>query len=181
MAEAGFCKNIARDGKSEKSETTREDAGESKEKKYPPISDNTFLQLSKNVGEPMLERFWAAWESQKRIDSQRYQARPLPELQPPVREPICGLDGLGFLKSFFVILTEKDMTPSARTPLYPMVLTVFSFVQVTAGSSAPMLDILSKHEFWFRLYAGDSTSRSSFRTIGRTLVRQSAFPLNFRQ
>jgi hypothetical protein len=64
----------------------------------------------------MLERFWAAWESQKRIDSQRYQARALRHLQPPVREPICGLDGLGFLKSFFVVLTEKDMTPSANTP-----------------------------------------------------------------
>lgn len=78
LAEAGFCKDIARVGKSER---MREDAGESKEKKYPPISDNTFLQLSKNVGQPMLERFWAAWESQKRMDPQRYQARPLPELQ----------------------------------------------------------------------------------------------------
>jgi hypothetical protein len=80
------------------------------------LRHNTFLQLSKNVGESMLERFWAAWESQKRIDSQRYQARALRHLQPPVREPICGLDGLGFLKSFFVVLTEKDMTPSANTP-----------------------------------------------------------------
>ena len=42
------------------------------------------FQLSRSVGEPMLERIWAAWESQKRIDSQRYQARPLPDLQPPV-------------------------------------------------------------------------------------------------
>lgn len=64
----------------------------------------------------MLERFWAAWESQKRIDSQRYQARSLPDLQPPVRAPICGLGRLGFLKSFFAVLTQKQMVSGCRGP-----------------------------------------------------------------
>ena len=39
----------------------REKMQERARRKLPTeISDNTFLQLSKNVGEPMLERFWAA-------------------------------------------------------------------------------------------------------------------------
>ena len=39
----------------------REKMQERARRKIPTeISDNTFLQLSKNVGEPMLERFWAA-------------------------------------------------------------------------------------------------------------------------
>lgn len=92
---------IARGGLGEKSET-KGNAGGRKGGKYPRDLRQYFsLQLSKSVGEPMLERIWAAWESQKRIDSQRYQTRPLPDLQPPVRSPICGLEGLGFLKSFF--------------------------------------------------------------------------------
>lgn len=50
---------IARDGMDEKSETKR-NAGGGKGGKYPEISDNTFPQLPKSVGEPMLERIWAA-------------------------------------------------------------------------------------------------------------------------
>jgi len=70
--------NIARTEKRTKG-AKREKMQERARRKIPTqISDNTFLQLSKNVGEPMLERFWAAWESQKRIDSQRYQAPSTP-------------------------------------------------------------------------------------------------------
>jgi hypothetical protein len=83
LAEAGFEKNVARIVENEKRETKREkrrerNAGESKEKITHRSQTILSFQLSKNVGEPMLERFWAAWKSQKRIDSQRYQAPSTP-------------------------------------------------------------------------------------------------------
>jgi hypothetical protein len=77
------------------------------------------------------------------------QARALRHLQPPVREPICGLSGLGFLKSFFVVLTEKDLIPSAERRGRRFLSDGSVFLQGPTVSSVLMLVLVESNEFWF--------------------------------